>query len=96
MPLQVPTHAMKKEIPTWAVIASIAAVALIGGFVVIFGAMGPRELPAPKIKVKQEIPDHLKGRLSPEVEAQIREQTKKYGEIDPSAPEPTPRTPSDR
>ncbi len=87
---------MKKEIPTWAVIASIAAVVLLGGLFVGLGALGPGELPAPKIKVKQEVPEHLKGKLSPEVEAQIREQTQKYGEIDPNAPAPTPRVPSDQ
>lgn len=77
---------MKKEIPTWAVVVSVTVVVLIGGFFVFRGAMGPSDLPAPKIKVKQEIPDHLKGRLTPEVEAQIREQTRKYGEVDPNAP----------
>lgn len=89
----VPSNAMKKEIPTWAVVVSIAVVALIGGFFVVRGAMGPGELPAPKIKVKQEVPDHLKGKLPPEVEAQIREQTKKYGEVDPNAPAQTSMTP---
>lgn len=81
---------MKKEIPLWAVISSIAAVVLIGVLVVYKATGGPGELPAPKIKVKEEIPEHLKGKLPPEVEAQIREQTKKYGEIDPNAPTPGP------
>lgn len=54
---------------------------------------GPPDLAAPKIKVKQAIPEHLKGKLTPEQEAQILEQTKKYGEIDPNAPAaPTPPT----
>lgn len=81
---------MKKEIPTWVFGATIAVAVVIGGFFLARALMGPGDLPAPKIKVKQEIPEHLKGNLSPEMEAQIREQTRKYGEVDPNAPGPTP------
>lgn len=77
---------MKQKVPTWVVVASVAVLVLIGGFFAFRIAAGPGDLPAPKIKVKQEIPDHLKGKVSPEVEAQIREQTQKYGEVDPNAP----------
>jgi len=77
---------MKKEIPSWAVISAIAVAAIIGVFFVVRAASGPPELPAPKIKVKQEIPEHLKGHMTPEMEKEIREQTQKYGEIDPNAP----------
>lgn len=85
---------MKQSIPTWAVIASVAVVVLIGGFFLVRAAMGPGELPAPKIKVRQEIPDHLKGKLPPGVEAQIRQQTQKYGEVDPNAPQSKSMAPS--
>jgi hypothetical protein len=71
---------MKKEVPSWVVITSIAVVVLIGGFFIYKAIAGPGELAAPKIHVKEEIPEHLKGHLPPEVEAQIREQTKKYGD----------------
>ncbi|MBX3095732.1 MAG: hypothetical protein KF812_02610 [Fimbriimonadaceae bacterium] len=82
---------MKKEIPKWAVVTAIVVAVAIGGFFLNRAISGPPELPAPKIKVQQEIPDHLKGRLDPETEAQIREQTQKYGEIDPNAaPAPSP------
>lgn len=77
----------------WAVISSIGVVVLVGAFALFKAVAGPPELPAPKIKVKQEIPDHLKGKLPPEVEAQILEQTKKYGEVDPNAPS-APTAPS--
>ena len=77
-------------------IGYLAVGVLIGGFFVWRGAAGPAELPAPKIKVKQEIPDHLKGKLSPEVEAQIRHQTQKYGELDPNAPAQQSMSPGSR
>ncbi len=76
---------MKKEVPVWVVVSSIVLVVLVGGFFIFRAMAGPADLPAPKIKVKQAIPDHLKGKLTPEQEAQILEQTKKYGEIDPNA-----------
>lgn len=85
---------MKKEIPTWAVVSSISVVLLIGVFFVYRAISGPAELPAPKIKVQQEVPEHLKGQLSPEMEAKIREQTQKYGEVDPNAPAPPTAGPS--
>lgn len=77
---------MKEKLPNWVVISAISVLVVIGAFFGIRAAQGPGDLPAPKIKVKQEVPDHLKGKLSPEVEAQIREQTRKYGEVDPNAP----------
>ncbi len=82
---------MKKEIPIWAVVSSIGVVVIIAGYFIFKAVSGPPDLPAPKIKVKEEIPEYLKGRLSSEMERTIREQTKKYGEIDPNAPSgPTP------
>lgn len=87
---------MKREIPTWVVVTSIAVIVAVGGFFFVRGTLGQGELPAPKIKVKQEIPDHLKGKLSPEAEARIREQTKKYGEVDPNAPAQSSMNPGDR
>lgn len=77
---------MKQKLPNWVVISAIAVVVVIGAIVIFKGSAGPGDLPAPKIKVKQEVPDHLKGKLPPEVEAQIKEQTRKYGEVDPNAP----------
>lgn len=77
---------MKKEIPSWVFVSSVAVVVLVGGFFLVRAVQGPGELPAPKIKVSQEIPDHLKGKLSPELEAKIREQTSRFAEIDPNAP----------
>lgn len=74
-------------------IGAIAVAVILTVFVIAKAVMGPGDLPAPKIKVKEEIPAHLKGKLSPEMEAQIREQTAKYGEIDPNAGQaPTPHT----
>lgn len=77
---------MKKEIPSWMFATVVVVVVGIGGLFLARAIMGPGELPAPKIKVKTEIPEHLKGKVSPETEAMIREQTRKYGEIDPNAP----------
>lgn len=77
---------MKQKLPNWVVISAIALVVVVGGFLIFRASSGPGDMPAPKIKVKQEVPDHLKGKVPPEVEAQIREQTKKYGEVDPNAP----------
>ncbi len=77
---------MKQKLPTWVVVASVALVVFIGGFFAVRAASGPGDLPAPKIRVKEAIPEHLKGKMSPEMEAQIKEQTEKYGEIDPNAP----------
>lgn len=77
---------MKKEIPMWAVISMISVVVIIAGFFIFKAVSGPGDLPAPKIKVKEEVPSHLKGKISPEMEQQIREQTKKFGEVDPNAP----------
>lgn len=74
---------LKKEIPNWVVITSIVVVVCIGGYFLGRAIMGPGELPAPKIKVKEVVPEHLKGKLSPETEALIREQTKKYGDVQP-------------
>lgn len=81
---------MKDKLPNWVVISAIVVVVVIGGIFAFKASAGPGELPAPKIKVKQEIPDHMQGKLTPEMEAQIREQTRKYGEIDPNAPGRTP------
>ncbi len=70
---------MKKEVPVWVVVSSIVLVVLVGGFFIFRAMAGPPDLPAPKINVKPEIPEHLKGKLSPEMEKQAIEQAKKYG-----------------
>ena len=70
---------MKKEVPVWVVVSSIVLVVLVGGFFIFRAMAGPPDLPAPKINVKPEIPERLKGKLSPEMEKQAIEQAKKYG-----------------
>ncbi len=70
---------MKKEVPAWVVISSIVVVVLIGGFFIMRAIAGPPDLPAPRINVKPELPERLKGKLSPEMEKQAIEQAKKYG-----------------
>lgn len=85
---------MKEKLPNWVVATAITLVLGVGGFFIFRAMSGPGDLPAPKIKVRQEVPEHLQGKLTPEMEAQIREQTKKYGEVDPNAPAPEPRKPN--
>ena len=85
---------MKKEIPSWAMISAVVVAVLVCGFFIYRASQGPGDLPAPKITIKEEVPSHLQGKLTPEMEKMMREQAKQYGTMDPNAKsDPVPVAP---
>lgn len=78
---------MKKEIPGWVFGAGIAAAVAIGGFFLFRAMSGPPEDPTPKLNVGTEVPDYMKGKVSPEMEKMMKEQAERYGSgttVDPN------------
>ncbi|MBN9501240.1 MAG: hypothetical protein BGO01_05445 [Armatimonadetes bacterium 55-13] len=72
---------MKREIPKPLV---YSVVVVVVGLVCFFGfrmLSGPPEFPAAKLKLGPDgaVPSYMKGKLSPEMEKMVEEQTKKYG-----------------
>ena len=85
---------MKKEIPSWAMISAVVVAVAVVAFFVYQASQGPGDLPAPKIVITEEVPEHLKGKMSPEMEKMMREQAKQYGTMDPNAKsDPAPTAP---
>lgn len=90
---------MKREIPKPVVYSTVVIVLALAGFFGYRALSGPPEFPAAKLKLGPEgaVPSYMKGKMTPEMEKMIEEQTKKYGAVEgggnggnqPTAP-PTP------
>jgi len=85
---------MKHEIPKFIVITTLLAAVAVGTLFVL-RAGGTSEIAGPKIEVgSQAVPDYLLDKMSPEMQAKVRQQSAEQGVVTERATQKSSQAPS--